>query len=224
MTLADKAAVHAALGDVVRLQIVDALALNDLTPHEISAMTGLESNLTAHHLDVLERAGLIQRQVSSGDKRRRYVVLNRAPLAQLELRGDLEARSILFVCTHNSARSQFAEALVRQRSDMDTQSAGTQPAGSIHPKALAVAGERGLDLSGQEPKPYSSVTGEPDLVVSVCDRACESEIPFEGERLHWSIPDPVESGRIQGFREVLSEIDERVDQLMRAIGPERKRK
>lgn len=221
MSLIDRATVYAALGDPHRLQIVDALALNDLTPHEIASLTGLESNLAAHHLAVLEEAGIIERQISAGDKRRRYVVLRRARLQNLEPTRPMTARSVLFVCTHNSARSQFAEAAFRERLGLSVQSAGTDPAEAIHPKAFRVAEEQGLDLNSQFPKPYRAVRGEPDLIVSVCDRACESSIPFAGDRLHWSIPDPVESGRIAGFRKAASEIIERVEQLSRALSPER---
>ena len=69
-------------------------------------------------------------------------------------------------------------------------SAGTLPAECVHPKAVRIAGELGLDLASASPKGYNSVVVEPDLVVSVCDRAREAGVPFDAASLHWSIPDP----------------------------------
>ena len=78
-----RAARHAALGDPIRLAIVDELAVSDRAPIELRGLVGLESNLLAHHLDVLEEVGLISRSRSSGDGRRRYVHLIRAALADI---------------------------------------------------------------------------------------------------------------------------------------------
>ena len=72
-----RAARHAALGDPIRLAIVDELTASDRSPVELRRLTGSESNLLAHHLDVLEDVGLIARKRSSGDQRRRYVQLQR---------------------------------------------------------------------------------------------------------------------------------------------------
>src|SRR3954452_9874184 len=109
--LARRARRHAALGDPVRLAIVDELVRSDRAPMELRDRFALESNLLAHHLDVLEAAGLIGRSRSSGDGRRRYVHL--LPAA-LELLGPVTVprpARVLFVCTANSARSQLAAAL-----------------------------------------------------------------------------------------------------------------
>ncbi|MGZ7087040.1 MAG: ArsR/SmtB family transcription factor, partial [Ilumatobacteraceae bacterium] len=80
----DRAARHAALGDPVRLAIVDELAVSDRAPVELRRLIGIESNLLAHHLDVLERVGFISRTRSSGDGRRRYVHLHRRALDDLQ--------------------------------------------------------------------------------------------------------------------------------------------
>ena len=71
----ERAARHAALGDPARLAIVDELARSDRAPVELRRLVGLESNLLAHHLDVLEGVGMISRSRSSGDGRRRYAHL-----------------------------------------------------------------------------------------------------------------------------------------------------
>src|SRR4051794_10211983 len=105
---------HAALADRSRLTMVDALALGDLTPQEPGALVDAPMNLVAHHLGVLEGAGLIERHTSRGDRRRRYVTL-RPERLELELPRPATTPSLVaFVCTHNSARSQYAAALWNQ--------------------------------------------------------------------------------------------------------------
>ena len=217
-----RATVHRALGDEVRLQIVDELTLSDRTPQELARLTASETNLLSHHLGVLEEAGLIRRRVSSGDRRRRYISLESELLRDLIPEQRLTATSVVFVCTHNSARSQVAEALFRSRSGIRVQSAGPNPRDSVHPKAIQIGAEMGIDLSAHRPKGYAGIAGSPDLVVSVCDLAVEGEVPFEARRMHWSIPDPVETGLIADFRSSFSEIDRRVGLLVNAIDNERK--
>lgn len=82
-------------------------------------------------------------------------------------------KRILFLCTHNSARSQMAEGYLRVRygDRYEVHSAGTEPA-SVHPAAVAVMREIGIDISGQRAKPLSEFAGkEMDLVVTVCESA-----------------------------------------------------
>ncbi len=205
---------HAALGDETRLRIIDALWLNDRSPKELGYSLGIASNLMAHHLDVLEEAGILCRLLSEGDRRRRYVTVDWRVLDGLIPERSLDFGSVLFVCTHNSARSQFAEAVVAELSSIEAQSAGTTPSAMVHPKAIQVAAERNVDLTGAQPKPFSSIVGRPDVVVAVCDRSYEGSIPFPAQRLHWSIPDPVANGRLDGFRSAFEEIATRVDRLV----------
>ena len=96
--LARRATVHAALADPARLRISDALADTDLSPSELAAMLAMPSNLLAHHLGVLERAGIIIRRRSQGDRRRTYLRL--VPGARHERGGPAArpARRVLFVC------------------------------------------------------------------------------------------------------------------------------
>jgi protein-tyrosine-phosphatase len=216
MTLATRARIHAALGDETRLQLVDALWLNDRSPQELGRLLGLDSNLLAHHLDVLEEAGLVTRVVSAGDRRRRYVSARLDVLDGMVAPPRISAGSVLFVCTHNSARSLFAEKLLT-RLGSQAQSAGTEPAEHAHPKAVVAAADLGIDLTGSRPKSCSAVQKAPDLVVSVCDRAAESRLPFHVERLHWSIPDPVDTGRIESFRDAFAEISKRVERLTNVL-------
>ena len=218
MNLETRARSHAALGDQRRLLIVDELVAGDLTASELAERVGMRGNLLAHHLEVLEEADLIERRQSEGDRRRRYVALRREGLPDPIGRYRLSATRIAFVCTHNSARSQFAAALWRQLSDSEVWSAGTHPAERVHPKAVRVAAEFGLDLSDAVPSGYESLPSDPDVVVSVCDRARESEVPKAQELHHWSIADPVSIGTLDAFRSTFAQIENRIKRL--AITPE----
>src|SRR5215218_2002621 len=124
---------HAALGDPTRLTIVDELLASDRAPVELQRIAGVPSNLLAHHLDVLEEVGLIARSRSSGDGRRRYIHLHRDALDGLIPGRRQRAGRALFVCTHNSARSQLAAALWTQLTHEPADSAGTHPAARVHP-------------------------------------------------------------------------------------------
>lgn len=82
----------------------------------------------------------------------------------------------------------------------------------MHPHAVAAAAAHGLDLSDARPGHLTDVTVEPDLVVSVCDRANESGLPFDTEHLHWSIPDPLDSDRAT-FDAAYEQIVARIERL-----------
>lgn len=212
MNLEVRAGRHAALGDPRRLLIADALSLGDLTVADLAHLTGLPGNLLAHHLDVLAETGLIERRVSEGDRRRRYVRLRWDRLPLKAIGPDLAPRSVAFVCTHNSARSQFAAALWEHETGILTTSAGSHPAARVHPKAVKVAAEFGIDIADAEPGGYDRLESS-DLVVSVCDRAHESGMPDAKIQAHWSVPDPVMTGTIDSFRAAFSEISDRVEHL-----------
>lgn len=218
MDLDKRAEIHAALGDPERLKMVDDLTLSDRSVSELADLVGMPGNLLAHHLEVLERAGLIRRHVSEGDRRRRYVSLEHENLATLFVKGLRPTRSVVFVCTSNSARSQFAAALWRQQSNRPAHSAGREPAKGVHPLAVRVAAEFGVDLSRATPAGYESLTGKPDLIVSVCDRAREAALPRAGRHLHWSVPDPVTRGTVATFRSAFAEINQRVSLLVATFG------
>jgi protein-tyrosine-phosphatase len=213
MDIVDRARIHAALGDPIRLAMVAELELGDRTFQELAGLVSQPGNLLAHHLGVLEETGLIDRRVSDGDRRRRYLSLNREPLDGLLSLRRITVRSVLFVCSHNSARSQYAAAAWRRRSGHGADSAGTHPARRVDPRAVEVALERGLDLAGFQPKGYEGLKPTFDLVVSVCDRARESSPPFEAPALHWSVPDPVAGKGLTAFRSAFDAIDRWIDRL-----------
>lgn len=191
------------------MSIVDELAASDRSPVELRQGLGIESNLLAHHLDVLEHVGLIERSRSSGDGRRRYVHLRPNSLDGLTPRRLPSIGAALFVCTGNSARSQLAAALWEDMTGAPAISAGTHPASKVHPGAVAAARRRGLDLGDSVPRGLESIGSLPPLVVTVCDRAHEELGAGEGW-LHWSVPDPVAVGTKAAFEATVVELSDRI--------------
>ena len=209
--LARRAAVHAALADPARLLITDALADGDASPSELAAMLAMPSNLLAHHLRVLEQAGLVTRHRSEGDRRRTYLRLVPGALDALAGVPQRAARRVLFVCTANSARSHLAAALWRQASRVPAASAGTHPADAIDPGAIDAARRHHLPLPRRRPRHISEVQEGGDLIVTVCDMAHEEL--GELAAVHWSVPDPVPAGDPAGFDAALAELGRRVGHL-----------
>jgi len=208
--------IYAALADPHRLGIVDRLSLSDLTPSELALDLGIGSNLLAHHLRILEDAGLVQRLPSSGDGRRRYLRLAWPTFEAVPAPGPaVAADGILFVCTGNSARSQLAAALWNRVSDVHAESAGTHPADRVHPLAVRAGKRAGLDLANAHPRSLDEVIARPDLVVTVCDRAHEEleRSGIQGRTLHWSVPDPVDAGSPAAFDDSLRDLELRVSTL-----------
>jgi protein-tyrosine-phosphatase/DNA-binding HxlR family transcriptional regulator len=209
--LARRAAIHAALADPARLLITDTLLAGDASPSELAAMLAMPSNLLAHHLHVLEQAGVITRRRSDGDRRRTYLQLIPGALDSLAPPSARAALRELFVCTANSARSHLAAALWRRASTVPVASAGTHPADAIDPGAIDAAGRRALPLPRLRPRHISDVQQDGDLVVAVCDLAYEE---LGGLAVvHWSVADPVPAGDPAGFDAALDELDGRVRRL-----------
>ena len=202
---------HAALSDIARLRITDTLLAGDASPSELAAMLAMPSNLLAHHLHVLEQAGLITRRRSDGDRRRTYVQLIPGALDSLVPPPARAALRVLFVCTANSARSHLAAALWRQASTVPATSAGTHPAAAIDPGAIAAAGRHRLPLPRLRPRHFGEIRQAGDLVITVCDLAHEEL--GEAPALHWSIPDPVPTGDPASFDAALAELSHRVQRL-----------
>jgi ArsR family transcriptional regulator, arsenate/arsenite/antimonite-responsive transcriptional repressor / arsenate reductase (thioredoxin) len=209
--VAGRAAVHAALADPARLQIIDTLGAGDTSPSELAAMLAMGSNLLAHHLHVLEQAGLITRRRSDGDRRRTYLQLIPGALDSLTHPAARTARRVLFVCTANSARSHLATALWRRASILPAASAGTHPATRIEPGAIAAARRHRLPMRRLRPRHISDVRQDGDLVITVCDLAHE-ELGRQAA-VHWAVPDPVPSGDPASFDAALAELSRRVERL-----------
>jgi protein-tyrosine-phosphatase len=171
-------------------------------------MLAMPSNLLAHHLRVLEQAGIITRRRSEGDHRRTYLRLIPGPLDALTSRPRQAARRVLFVCTANTARSHLAAALWRQASTVPAASAGTHPAERIDPGAVDAARRHRLPMRRLRPRHIGEVRQDGDLVITVCDQACE-ELGHQAAA-HWSVPDPVPSGDSASFDTAVTDLAGRV--------------
>ena len=131
----------------------------------------------------------------------------------------MEKTRVLFLCTHNSARSQMAEGFLRAMAGdrFEAQSAGTEKT-SVNPMAIRVMAERGIDLGGHASKVYDGLMQERwDYLVTVCDDANERcpFVPGSVKRLHWSFEDPsrargTEEERLRVFRRVRDQIEQRL--------------
>lgn len=131
---------------------------------------------------------------------------------------------VLFLCTHNSSRSQMAEGLLRAHGGpaFEVFSAGTQPR-SVHPLAIKVMREIGIDISDQTAKGIEAFATEPpmDLVVTVCDEAQEAcpFFPNARSQAHWGFPDPsrvtgTEEERLTAFRHIRDLIAAKITQFL----------
>jgi protein-tyrosine-phosphatase/DNA-binding HxlR family transcriptional regulator len=217
-TVRRQALVHAALAEPARLAVVDELLAGDRSPGELAVALGLPSNLLAHHLKVLQEAGVVARSRSEADRRRTYLRLLPAGLGSLLPAAVLAAPRVVFVCTHNSARSQLAAAVWARRSRVPAASAGTHPAPRVHRRAVTVARRHGLSLADTRTAQVAEVLRQGDLLVAVCDRAYE-ELGAAPDRLHWSVPDPVAAGTAAAFEQAYADIEQRVDRLAPVIRP-----
>jgi len=135
----------------------------------------------------------------------------------------MNQKTVLFLCTGNSCRSQMAEAIVNARySEWRAFSAGTKPAGYVHPKAMQALEEIGITHSGQSKQMDELPTKDFNLVVTVCDSAAE-ECPVwpgkAGGRAHHSFVDPAKAEgtdeeQMAVFRQVRSEMLEVIPKLL----------
>ena len=127
--------------------------------------------------------------------------------------------SVLFLCVHNAGRSQMAAGLLRSLAgeQIDVLSAGSEPADSINPAAVAVMAEKGIDISDTTPSAWTDeMLGSADVIVTM---GCGDSCPFiPGKRyLDWELDDP--SGKsVVEVREIRDQIERRVRGLMTELG------
>jgi ArsR family transcriptional regulator, arsenate/arsenite/antimonite-responsive transcriptional repressor / arsenate reductase (thioredoxin) len=233
-------------GHPLRWQLLSELARSDRRVGELCALAGRRQSLVSYHLRQLRDGGLVSMRRSAADGRDTYYVLDLARCGELlssagvslhpalaptpRPRAGREPGSspprVLFLCTGNSARSQIAEALAEQLSGgaVSAASAGSHPK-PLHPNAVRVMRERGIDLAGRRSKHLSDFAAQRfDYVISLCDRVREvcPEFPDWPELLHWSIPDPArESGNeeetLPAFERTATELCTRIAILIEAI-------
>jgi protein-tyrosine-phosphatase/DNA-binding transcriptional ArsR family regulator len=222
-------------GHPLRWRLLSELARSDLRVGELCVLAGRPQSLVSYHLRQLRDGGLVTVRRSSADGRDSYYVLDLAHCAELlssagaSLHPGLSQRSsrrrrsasVLFLCTGNSARSQIAEALCEQLSGgaVSAASAGSHPK-PLHPNAVRVMRERGIDLADRRSKHLSEFShGRFDYVISLCDRVREvcPEFPGGPELIHWSIPDPAREDTLPAFERTATELSIRIGFLMEAI-------
>ena len=229
-------------GHPLRWRLMSELAHSDRRVGELCDLAGRQQSLVSYHLRRLRDGGLVTMRRSAADGRDTYYVLDlghcgdlladagvslHPGLARLPRARSAHAR-VLFLCTGNSARSQIAEALLEQLSGgaVDAASAGSHPK-PLHPNAVRLMRERGVDLAGRRSKHLSEFADERfDYVISLCDRVREvcPEFPGAPEVIHWSIPDPArepgsDDETLPAFERTAAELATRINFFIAAIPP-----
>jgi protein-tyrosine-phosphatase/DNA-binding transcriptional ArsR family regulator len=238
-------------GHPLRWQLLTELARSDRPVRELVALIGQRQSLTSYHLGQLRDGGLVRMRQSSADKRDTYYSLDLSafheelaeagaalhpglrlvpaaltlPVVSPDHRPPPPVR-VVFLCTGNSSRSQMAEALLERLGGarVAAASAGSHPK-PVHPHAVRVMRENGIDISGQHSKHLSVFTDQRfDYVISLCDRVREvcPQFPGSPEVTHWSMPDPSSEPAVDGsdyppFVRTANELKTRIRYLLQAI-------
>ena len=240
------------LADPVRWRLLDELSRSDRRVGELCELVEKPQSLVSYHLRELRNGGLVTSRRSAADGRDTYYrgeldrcgeVLAAAggslhPGIDLSMR-DIEAPvrrrgprpRVLFLCTGNSARSQNAEALLEHmsRGAIVARSAGSAPK-PLHPNAVRVLAERGIDISDRRSKHLDKFAGDRfDRVVTLCDKVREVCPGFPGRpsMAHWSMPDPSAEGpdedtSYRAFVRTAHEIEQRIGWLIAELTAENK--
>jgi ArsR family transcriptional regulator, arsenate/arsenite/antimonite-responsive transcriptional repressor / arsenate reductase (thioredoxin) len=247
--LADPPGFVRLLANPLRWRLVRELVRSDRAVRELTELLGERQNLVSYHLGQLREGGLVRTRRSSADRRDSYYTVDLAGCREqlqatagalhpgLGLATAPPSRSgggharrrkprVLFLCTGNSARSQIAEALLESMSDgtVSAASAGSHPK-VLHPNAVRVMRERGVDISGNRTKHLDEfVTQRFDVVITLCDRVREvcPEFPSHPDLVHWSIPDPALEGpndraTLPAFGRLVTELETRIGFLLRQL-------
>ncbi|MEQ8671771.1 MAG: metalloregulator ArsR/SmtB family transcription factor [Aggregatilineales bacterium] len=198
----------------IRWQLLTLLAESDLTVQELADAVAQPMNTVSYHLKLLRDNRLVSTRQSDADGRDVYYGMNISEVgiqyrllgellhpgmisAETVLKPEVPPFRVLFLCTHNSARSQMAEGFLRkliveQNVQAEVFSAGSEPRG-VHPLAIRAMRARDIDISGQSSDLIENFVGESfDYVITVCDHVREVCPTFPGDytQIHWSIPDP----------------------------------
>lgn len=231
------------LANDLRWRVLKALTTSDLQVNELVTQLQQPMNLISYHLKKLREDALVTTRRSEADGRDVYYSLDLDRLRQMYLQAgaalhpmvganftpidvsQLSHQRILFVCTHNSARSQMAEGLLRHLSQgqVDVISAGSHPT-SIHPDAIRTMDHFGINIRNQSSRSLSDVKGQSfNYVITVCDKAREvcPTFPGEGQQIHWGFSDPVgiadDAERIQAFEKIALHLQSRINQFLVTI-------
>ena len=227
----------------VRWHLVLALAESDRRVQELVERLQRPQNLISYHLRLLRDGNLVRERRSSSDGRDVYYSLNldflrsmylssgqalHPVLACVDAQVEVETAvtttpiKVLFLCTHNSARSQLAEGILRSKGEKHFQvfSAGSEVT-HVQPMAIQAAAELGIDISQQQSKHMDQFVGQNfDVIITVCDKVREvcPVFPNDPYQIHWSIPDPVsenqtDEAQMEKFRQAAQELMQRINYL-----------
>lgn len=233
----------------LRWRLLEALARSDHRVQELVELSGRSQNLVSYHLRRLREARLVCERRSSHDARDVYYSLDLAHLQRLyasageSLHPALDGRQsathtgtiarsiaqqvrVIFLCTHNSARSQMAEGILRARGGdlVEVTSAGSEPR-KVHTLAVRALAEIGIDISAQQSRHMEQfVCQHFDYIITVCDRVRETcpVFPDDPECIHWSFEDPAavegpQATRYRAFQKTAAELSTRVNYLLLMI-------
>lgn len=214
--LVHRASMFAALGDPGRLALVDQLLFGDASPSELQRLSSMPSNLLAHHLKTLAKAGLVRRVRSQGDRRRVYVTLNVDALGAAMPAPHRDADRVVFVCREGSTVSPLAAAVWSKHSTLAAISAGTHPDSRLNRAALRAARRHHLKVPTETPAHIDNVVRPRDLIVAVCDDAHE-ELTAGLLRIHWSIPHPGDTPTAEAFDRTVESLTKRIDRLVATL-------
>lgn len=235
-------------GHPLRWRMLVELARSDRQVGELTRVVGRQQGLVSYHLARLRAGGLVSSRRSSFDGRAAYYRVHLDHCGELiaatgaALHPGLQSSGrptparplgegrrlvkVLLVCTGNGARSQIAEALLRDTAGdtIEVVSAGSHPK-PVHPNAIKVLAERGIDISGARSKPLALFSGRHfDYVITLCDRVREvcPEFLGNGQKMHWSIEDPSRApgtlrATLPAFRTLAAELESRIGFLTSLI-------
>jgi len=234
-----------AIAEPVRWQLLSELGHSDRRVGELTRLLDQPQSLVSYHLRGLRDAGLVSSRRSAFDGRDTYYRVDLARCGELlctagaslhpglrltvvppEPAPRRRPARVLFLCTGNSARSQMAEALLEHRSGhtIEARSAGSHPK-PLHPNAVRVMAERGIDISGNATKHLRRFARTRfDTVVTLCDKVREvcPEFPGGPVGAHWSMADPAAEGATDGetqpaFERTAEDLEDRVAHLIAAL-------
>jgi ArsR family transcriptional regulator, arsenate/arsenite/antimonite-responsive transcriptional repressor / arsenate reductase (thioredoxin) len=242
------------LANEVRWGVLKALSTGDMRVNELVARLQQPMNLVSYHLKKMRDEALVSTRRSEADGRDVYYSLDLGRLRDLFMAAGgalhptlgnthtanapttplhanyidvskIPPLRVLVVCTHNSARSQMAEGILRHLSAgrLAVYSAGSHPT-RIHPDAIRTMDALGIDIRGQAAHPLSDYEGQSfDVVITVCDKAREvcPTFPGDGQHVHWGYPDPIRIEdvvqRSAAFTDIARRLYERSSQFLAAL-------
>lgn len=227
----------------LRWQLLKTLSVSDQRVQELVDHVGEPMNLVSYHLKKMRDDGIVAVRRSEADGRDVYYSLDMNRVRDLYQAAGMALhpavggtvvfsapefsipQRVLVVCTHNSARSQMAEGLLRHigGQGVEVYSAGSHPT-QLHPDAIAAMDALGIDIRGQASKSLSEFEEQAfQYVITVCDRAREvcPVFPGEGESIHWGFPDPTRiedaAERRRAFANIARQLSSRVEYFLASL-------